>query len=152
MFPSRPPEPLGPGIAPIIIYEESIEEPYFILNYIKMTHKQRLAERLLNPRRKRVPNKKFGGRRVPRQAANVDAMDVDHDDTAIHRPFFPRVAQSLRKLSFLPFLASTAPRTPTTLRPIPEDDEDEDEDEALTAAEFEREYQLTLEKASQMQV
>lgn len=148
MFPSRPPEPLGPGIAPILIHEESIEEPHLILNSIKMTHKQRVAERLLNPKRK----KKFGGCRVQRQAANVDAMDVDHDDTATHRPFFSRAARSLSKFSFLPFVASSAPRTPTALRPVPEDDEDEDEDEALREAEFEREYQLTLEKASQMQV
>ena len=149
MFPSRPPEPLGAGIAPILLYEESIEDPHFILDSIKMTHKQRVAERLLNPRCKHVPKKKFGGR----QAANVDAMDVDQDDIATHRPFFRRAAQSLRKLSFLPFVAPTARRTPT-LRPVPEDDEDEDEDEdeALTAAEFEKEYQLTLEMASQMQV
>jgi hypothetical protein len=59
MFPSRPPEPLGPGIAPVIIYEESIEDPGFIIDCIKTAHKQRVAERRLNPRRKRVPKKKY---------------------------------------------------------------------------------------------
>src|SRR6267154_6847621 len=105
MFPSRPPEPLGPGIASVLIYEESIEEPHFILNCIKTTHKLRMAERLLNPRRKHVPKKKFGGRQVPRRAASVDAMDLDHDDTAMRRPFFPRAARSLSNLSFLPVVA-----------------------------------------------
>ena len=153
MFPSRPPQPLGPGIGPIIIYEESIEEPHFIINCIKTTHKLRIAERLLNPSRKRVPNKKFGGRQVLRRAASMDAMDLDHDDTVVHRPFFPRAARSLSNLPFLPILAPTAPRTPTAHRPVPKDDEDEDEDEneELIAAEYERQYLLTLEKAQQMQ-
>ncbi len=149
MFPSRPPEPLGPAIAPVIVYEASIEEPHFILNCIKMTHKLRIAERLLNPIRKRVPKKKVGGRHVLRRAASVDAMDLDHDDTAMHRSFFPRAARSLSNLSFFPDVAPTAPRTPTAHRPVPEDDEDEDEE--LIAAEFERQYLLTLEKAQQMQ-
>jgi len=150
MFPSRPPEPLGPGIAPVIIYEESIEDPDSIITSIKMAHKQRLAERRLHPRRKRVPKKKCGRRRVPKGAANVDAMDVDQDHIAIHRPSFPRAAKSLANLSFLPVVAHKVPRTPTALRPVPEDDEDEDEE--LVAAEFERQYRITLEKAQQMQV
>jgi hypothetical protein len=150
MFPSLPPEPLGPGIAPVIIYEESIEDPGFIIDCIKTAHKQRVAERRLNPRRKRVPKKKYGGRQVPRRAASVDAMDVDHDDAAMHRSFSPRVAQSLSTLSFLPVLAHTAPCTPTAHRPVPEDEEDEDED--LVAAEFDRQYRVALEKAQQMQI
>jgi len=153
MFPSRPPEPLGPGIAPVIIYEESIEDPHFIINNIKTAHKQRVAERRLNPRRKRVTKKKCGGRRVPRRAVSVDAMDVDHDDTALHRPFSSRAVRSLSNLSFLPVMAHTAPCTPTAHRPVPEDDEDEYEDEELiAAAEFDRQYRITLEKAQQMQV
>jgi hypothetical protein len=160
MFPSRPPEPLGPGIAPVTIYEESIEEPQFIINSIKMLHKQRIAERLLNPRRKLVAKKKCGGRRVLRRTASVDAMDLDHDDTAMHRAFFPRAVfpravlpravQYLSKLPFFPAVASIAPRTPTARRPIPEDDEDEDEE--LIATDFDQQYHLTLEKAQQMQL
>ena len=150
MFPSRPPEPLGPAMAPVIIYEESIEDPHFILESIKTAHKQRVAKRLLNPKRKLVPKKKYGGRRVPRRAASVDAMDVDRDDTAIHRPLFPRAAQYLGNLPFLPVVAPTAPRTPTAHRPVPEDEEEDDEE--LIAAEFDRQYRLTLEKAQQMQV
>lgn len=150
MFPSRPPDPLGPGIAPVIIYEESIEDPEFIIDCIKTAHKQRVAEGRLHPKRKRAHIKKNGGRRVPQRAASVDAMDVDHDDIAIHRSSFPRTAQSLGRLSVLPVVAHTVPRTPTARRPIPEDDDDDDDE--LAAAEFERQYRITLKKAQQMQV
>jgi len=152
MFPSRPPEPLKPGIAPVMIYEESIEDPDCIINSIKTAHKQRVAERLQNPRRKLIRNKKCGGRRVLRRATSVDAMDVDHDNTATHRSFLPRVAQYLSKLPFMPVVAPTTPRTPTARRPVPEDDDEEDDEEEFIAADFDRQYHLTLEKAEQMQL
>lgn len=151
MFPSRPPEPLRPGIEPVIIYEESIEEPQFILHYIKMAHKQRVAEMRLRPKPKCITKKKCGGRRVLRRAVSVDAMDVDCDDIAMHNASSLRAARSLSNLSFLPVVAHTAPCTPTAPRAVPADDED-DEDEELIAAEFDREYRATLEKAQQMQV
>jgi hypothetical protein len=151
MFPSRPPEPLGAGIAPVMIYEESIEDQDFILNCIKTAHKQHVAEMRLHPRRRRVPKKKRGGHRVPRRVASVDAMDMDRDDIAIHRlSSAPRTAQSLNTFTLLPAVVPTRPCTPTRPRPVP--DEDEDGDEQLLAAEFDRQYRATLEKAQQMQV
>lgn len=152
MFPSRPPEPLGPGMGPVMIYEESIEEPQFILDCIKAAHKQRVAEMRLRPKRKRVTKKKCGGRRVLRRAVSVDAMDVDRDDIAMHSPYSLRAAQSLSNLSFFPVVAHTAPCTPTAPRAVPDYDEEDEEDEELIAAEFDREYRATLEKAQQMQV
>lgn len=152
MFPSSPPEPLGPGIAPVLIHEASIEEPQFILSCIKTTHKLRIAERLLNPRRKRVPKKKFGGDQVPQRGASADAMDLDYNYTPMPRSFFPRAARLLSGLAFLPIVLPTAPRTPIARRPVPKDDEEDEEDEKeLIAAEYERQYLLTLEKAQQMQ-
>jgi hypothetical protein len=150
MFPSRPPAPLGPGIGPVIIYEESIEDEHFIIDCIKMAHKQRVAERRLHPRRKWLPKKKYGRHRVPRRAVSVDAMDVDRDDIVTYRSSAsPRISQSLRNLSVLPAVART-PRTPTAPRPVPEDEEDEEDE--LAAAQFDRQYRATLEKAQQMQV
>jgi hypothetical protein len=153
MFPSRPPDPLGPGIAPVIIHEESIEEPQFIIDCIKMAHKQRVAERRLHPKRNRAPKKKTGGRRVPQRATSVDAMDVDRDDIAMHYSSFPRAARSLNNLSYLPVMAHTILRTPTARRAVLKDDDDDDEDDdEFAAVEFERQYGITLEKVQQMQV
>lgn len=149
MFPSRPPDPLGPGIAPVIIYEESIEDPELIIGCIRAAHKQRVAEMHLHPKCKRALKKKNGGRQVLHRAASMDAMDVDGDDITVYRPSFPRAAQSLSNLPFLPVVARR-PHTPTARRPVPE--EEDDDDDRFSAMEFERQYRITLEKAQQMQV
>ena len=127
MFPSRPPDPLGPPMAPVTIYEESIEDQLSVIDSIKAAHKQRVAEWRLHPRRKRLPKKKCGPPQVPRRVASPNAMDLDTEDIPVHpSSSYPWAARrSLSHLPFVPVVLPTTPRTPTAPRPVPEEDGEE---------------------------